>query len=680
MSRKDLAGLLDLDPEDRRKLNSVLRELEAAGELMRVRKNRWARPARGRWIRGLLTLDIRGTGVVVDEQDPAERVRIPRELLGTAVEGDRVVVECDRREHRGRAVGDRFGRIVRVLERTRPVTAGLLRRTHRYWYVIPTDPHEARNVYITGASENVEFVEDHLVAVELAPWRPDAHRLEGVVVEDLGAPGTPAVEIQALIRRLGLAIEFPQEALREAMHVPRELSAKDLEGRRDHRDQECFTLDPSDARDFDDAVYAARRADGGWDVYVHIADVAHYVPAGSAIDREAFQRGTSVYLVDRALTMLPPELTTDICSLKPEKDRLSHTVHVRLDSELCVVEAHTYPSIIRSRARLNYDDVQAFLMGQSNAGVPAALRERVRELFGLTSQLRRRRIEAGALAFTMPEVRCELDNVGRILAIRRRGADEAYSLIEELMLLANCAVARRLWKARYPAIYRIHEEPDARQWEAMETELWNLGQRGFEPDPHALNRILAAVAGSPREHIVALAILRNLKRAQYSADCQLHFGLAVRPYTHFTSPIRRYPDLVVHRVLRAIENHEPPPLSRAAAEAIAEHSSQMERLADEAERESVEISRIEYYDRLLHQGDVGPWEGIVVDRIRKGWIVELVDTLQRGLLADVLVRKPLSPGQAISVRLARVDTHRKWVDFAPADGERPAGRGRHRTR
>jgi ribonuclease R len=701
MTRSEIAGALRLPSGQRRELRALLRRLQTAGEIVLLRKNRWARPDAGRTVTGDLSVHARGYGTVDDPEHPGAEIRIDPGDLRNAIHGDRVVVErlsggAAARGRRRRPAGppEARGRIRRVVERRHPVLAGLVKQTAYYWYLIPAHPRFPGTVRIREFAPGVRREDGRMAAVELDAWNPAAPLLAGRAVEDLGRPDEPGVDMAVLLRQHNLTMEFPRAVGDEVRRLSPQVSAPDLDGRRDLRALPSVTIDPADAKDFDDAVSLAPRADGRWDLHVHIADVAHFVPAGGAVDREARERGTSVYLVDRTLTMLPRDLTTDVCSLRPDADRLCHTVRMVLDPAGLVVEEETFPSVIRSRARLDYDTVQALLAGGTQDAVDGDLRAVLRDMGVLAARMRGLRLAAGALAFNVPEVRIELDSAGRVAAIHRRGADEAYGLIEEFMLAANRAVARRMSRARVPALYRIHEPPDDEQWAGMADALAGLGVHGFAPDSASLNGLVSRVSGTPIEYPVAVAILRHLKRAEYSPRCAGHFGLAFKPYTHFTSPIRRYPDLVVHRILCALESGAEPPYGHDEIARIAVHASRTERAAQEAERESVDLKRIGHYRDLLDRGETGPLPAVVTGVIPRGLLVEVVATLQRGLIPGHYLRggraSRASPGQALDVDLVRVDTHRKLVDFrpseareavrAPGDREPPRGRRRQRMR
>ena len=674
LTLREIARALGPAAPRKAELRAAVRALEARGAIVRRRGNRWAAPAGdGRRTAATLRLSARG-GWLLDDATGARVAAVRPEALNLALDGDRVLTESAGRPGRPRG-RDRLpeARVLRVLERRREALTGLLQRTAHHWYVIPDDARIPWNVVVRGAG-GVALREHRRVVIRLDPWAPNLATLSGTLAEDLGPADAPDARRRALHRRHGLAPEFPDDVRAESRRAPRAPAAADRNGRRDLREQFAITIDPADARDFDDAVGLRARPGGGWELDVHIADVSHYVPADSAIDREARARGTTTYLVDSAITMLPADLTTDVCSLQPEQDRLCHTARLHLAADGAVLGRETFPSLIRSRARLTYDEAQRVLEG-GDGGLAAPLVEALREMGRVASLRRARRMAEGALDLTTPEVRFDLDADGGVTAIRPRGCDAAYHLIEEFMLLANEAVARTLSAAGVPALYRIHEAPDEEQWSQMEAALAELGLALRERTRAGINRLLAGVAGAPRQTIANLAVLRNLKRAVYSAHRAPHFGLALTHYTHFTSPIRRYPDLIVHRQLKALEEGRRPPYAAADLTRLAAHCSERERAADEAEADSVEEKRILYFARRLREGETGPFAAVVTGATARGPLVELCDSLQRGLLRPPPETgrrrggggaRPLRLGDAVRVELVRVDERRRWVDFAPA--------------
>ena len=565
------------------------------------------------------------------------------------------------------------------------VIVGRLQRNPYYWYVMPDQPRRAaaRNVRVRDFAAGVKPVVEHIVVLQLDEETRAAEQLTGLVIEDLGRADGPGVDVIRIIRRRNFATDFPLAVRSQATHtkVPTAPTLLRADGRHDLRDWTTFTIDPDDAKDFDDALSLTSLQDGRWQLGVHIADVSHYVTTDSPIDREARERGNTIYLVDRAITMLPPHLTADVCSLLPDQDRLTHSAVLTFDRHQRIEAVETYPAVIHSSARLTYAQVEEFFAGKHIA-LPPSVREALLKLRPLARAWRMRRLQNGALDLAVPEVKCIMDEHGHITEIRQRGDDEAYQLVEECMLLANVAVAEKLRAAGGPALYRIHDEPDAEQWDEMREALRALGAPMIPATPDDLNKLLHRVAGTPLAATLNLIVVRCLKRAMYSAELRPHFGLSFPRYTHFTSPIRRYPDLVVHRLLTAVEQGAPPPYTKSALAKLALHCSTTEKAADEAENESVEVKRIAFYEEKLRCGDVGPFAGVVTGLLGKGLIVELCDSLQRGLLPFNALKNDYYQmnaarthvqgkrrgggwkiGQIIEVRLVRVDTANRWMDF-----------------
>lgn len=701
----ELAERLGLTGDARRELRAVLRRMESAGVAVRIRKNRWAPVAHAsqtRYVTGILQSFRRGDARVTVDGDSKTEYVVDADDLRGALHGDRVQIEPDRRPisrsrrnqppmapQAGPGGAPVRARIVKVLERRFQRIPGLFKRMANYSYLIPEDARLRQNIRITSSRPGLTPQDNDWVVVELAPWNPNDPQLQGTLVEHLGTRDTPHADMRALMVLHGLSDDFPEAAQREANAWTSQPRPEDLAGRQDLREKYVVTIDPEQARDFDDAVSLEPMEGRRWRLGVHIADVAHFVRRGSAVDREALHRGTSVYLVDRAIPMLPRQLTADVCSLLPGMDRLTHTVDMVIGPDATVQSYETYPSVIRSCRRWNYDEVQQVIESHSHAAESLHMGRAERFLLDLNQlalRLRKRRMDVGALDFTLPEVKFDFDGNGHIRSVRRRGSDEAYHLIEECMLLANQSVARKLSGARVPAIYRIHEEPDAEQWESMEEDLLLMGFRLRDHNRDAVNAMAAAAAQTNSGYTVALAILRNLKRAEYSPRCIPHFGLAFFPYTHFTSPIRRYPDLMVHRMLNALERGERPPYSHEQAAAMAKQSTRCEREADEAERDSVDMKRADYFDQQLKAGEIGPHEAVVTGKIPKGFLVELTASLQRGLVEHHWFLRGgrgtggngrWRMGDTVQVELIHVDTYRRLVDFRPA-GKPRAEQSNHR--
>lgn len=689
LKQHELARELKLKGGARSELRQVLRALEQTGKIMRLRKNRWALPEQGKQVRGTLHVHVRGFGFVRPDDKSLPEVYLPDDALGTALHGDRVLISMvtlPRRKHRARPdlpPTDRAeGRIERVIERGTSQLVGLVRTTPYYTYVIPDNPRFLHDVRLVDDDKTLRRLENHKVLVRLEEWTSLSRPLTGILLEDLGPVDQPGVDMLALLRGRQLDPDFTDAVKDEARRFAPGLPAEALDGRRDLRSLLTLTIDPVDAKDYDDAVSLEITPGGDYLLGVHIADVAHYVEPGSAMDLEARTRGTSVYLVDRVITMLPPYLTTEVCSLQPNTDRVTHSVMMNFSKEGVFMGAETCRSTIHSKARLNYQEVQAFLDGGEVDGVTTEVRECLSVMRKLARLLRRHRVAAGSVDLVMPEVKCLLDAEGHVVEVQRRGATEAYQLIEEFMLAANQAVARRFDGQDAPGLYRVHEPPEEEQWAEMAAVLDGLGVslRSFDRD--AINAVSRAVEDTPISYAAQLAILRHFKRAMYAAELGEHFGLAFSHYTHFTSPIRRYPDLVAHRLLRALEDGDAPPYSQEEISRIAEHCSQREREADEAESESVEIKRVDFYAKKLWAGEIGPYHGVITGMVPRGLLVELSDSLQRGLVpftsfpgeyyrissdrTRAMSRRRKSVwrlGDEVQVELTRVDTARRLIDF-----------------
>ena len=694
----ELARSLGLKGSKRAALRHTLYAMEREGRAIRLRKNRWALPDTSRQVRGRLRVHVQGFGFVTPEQPGLPDLFIPENGIGLALDGDLVVAEATRstrpRPSPRKGSDDTAqrieGRVLRIVERLHTTIVGLLRKSPYYWYVIPDNPRIPHNVRVITFDRSItDPREHHKVVVRLDPWTDPSKPPGGVVEEDLGRADEPGVDVLSVLRDHRIDPSFDPRIVHEAKKHDGTISSSALRGREDLRGLVTFTIDPEDAKDFDDAVSLERTSDGRWLLGVHIADVAHFVEQDSKLDQDAFQRGNSVYLVDRTVTMLPPHLTIEVCSLQPHRDRLCHSAVLTMTDDGAIAASRTFRSVIRSAVRLTYGEVQEFFDQDRSASIPPSAQNILRDMRGLARALRTRRMQNGAIDLTIPEVRCQLDQRGHVVSIKKRAAAESYQLIEEFMLAANGVVAAALRRHQVPGLYRIHEPPDEEQWGRMNADLRALGLRDSVSSRDDLNRVARASDGKPMAYSVHLAMLRNLKRAVYSSTLQEHFGLAMECYTHFTSPIRRYPDLVVHRLLCAVEDGARPPYSQDDVVRIADHCSRTERNADEAEEESVTLKRVEYYDNLLRDRAPGPFDGLIVSVLPKGLIVELTETLQRGLLPfsalrdDYYVahpnrthavgrkrRKTWSIGQGLKVLLAKVDKARRLVDFTLQDDGR----------
>jgi len=679
LTARDLARYLKVNSDTYRAFRRRLRAMERDGDVFRQRKGRYALPGSFEIVTGIVDLTRAGDGFVIPEVAGGEDVYVPRRFLGSAVEGDRVAVRVERRLP-GR---NPEGRLVRVLERAWGQAVGVYHDRRGYGVVVPQEPPLPADVFVPPA-DRADAAEGDIVLVRIDEWGKDAVRPVGVITSVLGRPGDPGIDVLSIVLGQQLPVDFPPVVLREADKIARRgVRPEDLEGREDFRDTVCFTIDPRDAKDHDDAL-SVRRTAAGLEIGIHIADVSWYVKEGSGIDREALDRGTSVYLVDRVIPMLPESLSSDLCSLVPGRDRLTLSVVLDFDEHGTVRERRIVRGVIRSARRLAYEEAEEILgHGLPEADPGIGIVEALKDLSSVAGKVRRARREAGAVDFAIPEAEVVLDADGEPLEIRPRLRLEAHRIIEDLMILANETVATLGLDEDLPLIYRIHEDPDPDRIENLR-ELAGFFGHSLPPAtvrPADLARLLEEAKGKPHEYLISKVTLRSMKRARYATENVGHFGLASGAYVHFTSPIRRYPDLVVHRALvrwlrgSSVRTDE-------TLKDVARHSSDMERRAQEAERESVEAKTIRYMQR--HVGDV--FDGTIGGVTSFGLFVELDGVMAEGLVrlgslvddyyaydsdAHAIfgrrTRKRYRLGDRVSVQVVRVDAESRTIDLELVD-------------
>ena len=692
LNRTGIARELGLTGTQRNAVRKTLRELERAGVIARIRKNRYILPAEADLVTGKLSIHQAGYGFLTPETPGEPDIFIAAENTGTAMHGDRVVVRISRDAPYGRTGGRREGRVIRILERAHDTIVGTLQQSRNFYYVVPDDPRMVHDVYVRPAqdrrSQTPATVGDKVV-VRLEAWESRHVNPEGEIIEVLGPASAPGIDMLSIIRKFHLPAEFPKDVLDQAERVPDKINPWHLEGREDLRKEFIVTIDPDDARDFDDAIQV-EKTKNGWQLGVHIADVGAHVAPGSALDREARRRGNSVYLPDRVIAMLPERLSNGVCSLNPGVDRLTRSVFIHFDKNGVAKSARFARSVIRSAHRLTYKQAYAIL----NSPPCDQLGERLHTAWKLASLLRRKRFEHGALDLDFPEVKVRVDKGGHPVKLERVENDESHQLIEEFMLAANEAVARELKKRAIPTIYRVHENPDPEKLAEYREFVLSFNYRVGDLTHRAeLQRLLTIIRGKPEEQALKVALLKSLKRARYSAQPQGHYGLAKANYLHFTSPIRRYADLVVHRALgRDAALRRPVGAARrpynpdmAEITSIAEHISITERSAADAEIDAAQMKKLEFFQRQLDQRNPQIFRAAIVDVRNYGLMVELPDALITGLvhvssLTDDFYlfeparrqligrrsRKRFSVGDELSVFVARVDAFKRQVDFAIA--------------
>src|SRR5438270_4714473 len=700
LNKIDIGRKLDLTASQRVALRKILRELERAGEIARIRKNRYVLPAEADLVAGKLSIHPAGYGFLSPEKSGEPDVFIAAENIGTATHGDRVVARVSRDTPSDRIKGRREGRVIRILERAHDTIVGTLQRSRNFYYVVPDDPRFVHDIYVHPEPDqqpgNAANVGDKVV-VRLDAWESRHINPEGEIIEVLGPASMPGIDMLSIIRKYHLPVEFPKDVLGQAERITDEVDERQLEGREDLREQFIVTIDPDDARDFDDAIQVEKTT-SGWRLGVHIADVAAYVEPGSALDREARRRGNSVYLPDRVIPMLPERLSNGVCSLNPGVDRLTHSVFVQFDKHGEVKSTRFARSVIRSAHRLTYKQAYALL----TASPVDRLGERLHVAWELAALLRRKRFQHGSLDLDFPEVKVWLDKQGRPVRLERIENDESHQLIEEFMLAANEAVARELKKRASPTVYRVHENPDPEKLAEYREFVLSFNYRvGDLTHRGELQRLLELIGGKPEEQALKIALLKSLKRARYSAQPLGHYGLAKTNYLHFTSPIRRYADLVVHRSLgRDAAARRAYHMDMGEIASIAEHISTTERNAADAEIDAAQMKKLEFFQRQLDERNPQIFRAAVVDVRNYGLMVELPDALITGLvhvssLTDDFYlfeparrqligrrsRKRFSVGDQLSVFVARVDIFKRQVDFAIAlTSEAPRKQSRARRR
>ena len=693
LDKNGLAKTLGRKSGVRMGLNQALRELERAGEIARIRKNRYVLPAEADLVAGKVSIHQAGYGFLTPEKPGEPDIFIATENTGTAMHGDRVVARISQDAPYGRIRGRREGRVIRILERAHDTIVGTLQHSRNFYYVVPDDPRLVHDVYVRPAldqrSQTAATVGDKVV-VRLEAWESRHVNPEGEIIEVLGPASAPGIDMLSIIRKYHLPTEFPRDVSDQADQISEKIDARQLEGREDLRKEFIVTIDPDDARDFDDAIHVKKIENSGWHLGVHIADVAAYIEPESALDREARRRGNSVYLPDRVIPMLPERLSNGVCSLNPGVDRLTHSVFIHFNKHGMATSARFARSVIRSAHRLTYKQAYAILKSAPRD----QLGERLHVAWELASLLRRKRFEDGSLDLDFPEVKVWLDKNGYPAKLERVENDESHQLIEECMLAANEAVARELNKRGVPTIYRVHENPDPEKLAeyrefvlSFNYRVGDLTQRG------EIQRLLAAIRGKPEEQALKIGLLKSLKRARYLPQPLGHYGLAKSNYLHFTSPIRRYADLVVHRVLVERDGKHDSRIGMSQVASIAEHISTTERVAADAEIESVRMKKLEFFQRQLDERNPQIFRAAIVDVRNYGLAVELPDALITGLvhvssLADDFYsfepaqrrligrrsRKRFSIGDVVRVFVVRVDVFKRQVDFAIAS-EAPMKRG-----
>jgi ribonuclease R len=683
---RELLQRLKVPGEQRATFKRLLKDLVSTGALIQTRGNRYGVPDLMNLVVGRITTNPRGFGFVVPDR-PIENVTgdiyVPGSNLNQAMHGDRVVARIERVTDRGAE-----GRILRILERGATATVGRFDVDESgMGFVVPFDRRLIMDVQIPSG-EQKDAEPGDMVTVEITRWPTAARAPLGRVTDVLGTIDEPGVDTEIIIRKFGISDQHGEAAVAEARRLGGEVRERDLKGRTDFRPLVTVTIDGEHARDFDDAITLEELPNGNYWLGVHIADVAHYVPEGSVLDEEAYERGTSVYFPERAVHMFPAELATGLCSLNPRVDRLVQSCLMEIDRRGQVVRYELHDGVIHSNERMTYTDVNAILTDRdpelrSRYAPLVPLFERMQELFGI---LNRRRHRRGSIDFDLKEPEIILDDQGMVEEIVALERNVAHRIIEEYMLVANETVAQHLDDQGIPSLFRIHEDPDPLKVDEFEQFVTTLGYSLAAPKgavkPKHFQKLVERMRGTPQEKPIAFLMLRTMQKARYDPSNMGHFGLAADSYTHFTSPIRRYPDLIVHRTLREgrhgrMTEDRREELTDELPE-VARHTSDRERRADDAERELVQWKKVRFMADKVGDEFVGYITGVT----SFGLFIELVEHFVEGLvhvstMADDYYRfverahilqgentgKSYRLGDKVQVQVIKVDMERRQVDL-----------------
>lgn len=715
----------------KREINQHLRQ----GTLVKLKKNRICLPRDADLVTGIILFRQSGSAIVrpdvVEGNDKREPLLVNAEDTWVAMHKDRVVarIHHDHRRFNKRkrkkqphpsATNQDTARVIRILERANETLAGTLKRSRRFYFVIPDDPRIIQDILVPEPKDSglkpYPKIDDKVV-VRLAPWEQRHLNPEGEFVKVLGETHTPFAEYQAILHQYDLNPEFPEAVLREMENVPNKVPKSAHKDRLDLREIFTLTIDPQDAKDFDDALTLEKLDNGKARIGVHIADVSSYVQPGSSLDSDARKRGNSTYLVGTVIPMLPHALSNGICSLVEGDDRLTKSVFLTYSAKGELLETTFSNSIIRSDKRLTYEQAYAFMFakeieeilalpvppqhqtgatGRPLSDLPKKelqhIRTTLKRMWKIASKLRKSRVAEGSLELDIPEAKIYVDEEGWADRIVRVDQDESHQLIEEFMLAANEAVAKALNHRQLPGIHRVHDKPDPTRLDDFADSLEGFGIKTRDlSNRKELNRILRKIKDHPQGHMLRIEFLKSMRQACYRSTPDGHFGLNKNYYTHFTSPIRRYADLVIHRLFARHlvdgprDNNTPNYKPSKLAE-IAQHLSLTEQNSTEAERESNKIKLLEFFERELKKKKKSSFDAVIMDVRNHGMFVELKESMAYGLVHVSTLRDDLYKlnddnnaligrrkgrkffqGQVVQVQVARVDRFKRQIDFQVAD-------------
>ncbi|NMO97107.1 ribonuclease R, partial [Paenibacillus lemnae] len=679
------------DAGEFREFLKLLNELEQSGKIILTRTNRYGVPERMDLLRGRVQAHAKGFAFLIPDDREHPDVYIHANDLKSAMNGDIVLVRVSSKSQGG---GKLEGEVIRIVTRSVTQVVGVFQNHEVYGFVIPDDKRINRDIFIPREAMN-GAVDGEKVVVKLVSYPEGRAAAEGEVVEVLGHKDDPGVDILSIIRKHQLPESFPEEVTEEAEQAPSSITEEEIQqqGRRDLRGQNIVTIDGEDAKDLDDAVNVERLPNGNYKLGVHIADVGYYVREGSALDREAYARGCSVYLVDRVIPMLPHRLSNGICSLNPQVDRLTLSCEMEFNEQMKVVKHDVFTSVIKTKERMTYNNVRKILIDEDPELIErySDLVDDFRLMRELALKLRDRRMRRGAVDFDFVESKVIVDENGKAIDIVKRERSIAEQIIEEFMLAANETVAEHFHWLKVPFLYRIHEDPDPEKLQNFMAFAANFGHhvkgRGNSVHPRALQNLLEDIQGTKEQTVLSTMMLRSMKQAKYDAESTGHFGLAAEFYSHFTSPIRRYPDLVIHRVIREVfenGNTLTPKRQEYLGEKmpdIAQQSSERERVAVDAERDTEALKKAEYMlDKIGEE-----FEGMISSVTSFGMFIELENTVEGLIRLSALTddyyhfdeqhmaligertSKVFRIGDEVKVRVANVNMDEHTIDFEMVD-------------
>ncbi|QZY57319.1 ribonuclease R [Crassaminicella profunda] len=679
----ELANVFKIEPQEMGSFYAILDEMEKMGQVIKTKKKRYAAPERMNLIVGKLQQHQKGFGFILSEVEGYSDVFIASTDMNGAMHNDRVIGRITKKGGDSKRAE---GEIIRILERANTEIVGTFESSRNFGFVVPDDSKIKMDIYIPK-SEVHGAKDGYKVVAHITKWPEPRRNPEGKIIEVLGHKDDVGTDIISIIKKYKLPEKFPKKVEEEATRVSEEISSEEISRRRDLRDKKIVTIDGIDAKDLDDAVCVEMLENGNYLLSVHIADVTHYVKEHSKLDKEALKRATSVYLVDRVIPMLPKKLSNGVCSLNPKVNRLTLSVNMEINKKGKVVNHEIYESVIKTCERMTYSDVSDILE-KDDQGLKERydyLVEDFKRMEELSKILRKRRDDRGSIDFDFDESKIILDEQGVPIEIKKAERRIANRVIEEFMLICNETVAEHFHWADLPFVYRIHEDPDMEKIESFNKFIHNFGYhlKGVtnEVHPRALQDLLKKVEGRKEERIINTIMLRSLKKARYAPENEGHFGLAAENYCHFTSPIRRYPDLQIHRIIKEsltgkLTGKRIKKLKAIVANA-ADQSSDRERIAVEAERETDDLKKTEYMSN--HIGE--EFEGIISSVISFGMFIELENSIEglvriSSLVDDYYIydgdhysftgertKKTYRIGDEVRVKVIKADTSQKEIDF-----------------